>query len=112
VLSPAGAARLRRGSLARPRRSRCGPEVPARGRAVVSVRQNLPLLINRGKAASSPGCLSCWGATLGGVIDPARSALGITAAGRLIWAGGEHLTVAALAHALLAEAMNRRAQWL
>ena len=28
------------------------------------------------------GCISCWGATLGGVVDPARSALGITADGR------------------------------
>jgi hypothetical protein len=76
-------------------------EVPAPGRAVVSVRQNLPLLIDRGSAAANIDCVSCWGATLGGVIDPARSALGITANGRLIWAGGEHLTVAALADALL-----------
>jgi hypothetical protein len=35
------------------------------------------------------------------VNDPARSALGITADGRLIWAGAEHLTVAQLADALL-----------
>jgi hypothetical protein len=35
------------------------------------------------------------------VSDPARSALGITADGRLVWAGGDHLTVAALADALL-----------
>ena len=78
-----------------------GSEVPTRGRRVVSVRQNLPLLIDNGGVASDLGCLSCWGATLGGVVDPARSALGITADGRLIWAGGEHLTVTALADALL-----------
>jgi len=36
-----------------------------------------------------------------GVGDPARSALGITADGHLIWAGGEHLTPAGLAAALL-----------
>jgi hypothetical protein len=78
-----------------------GSEVPARGRRIVSVRQNLHLLIDHGRAASDMGCLSCWGDTLGGVVDPARSALGITADGRLIWAAGEHLTVSALAGALL-----------
>lgn len=78
-----------------------GSEVPAHGRQVVSVRQNLPLLIDNGSASANLGCLTCWGATLGGVVDPARSALGITADGRLIWAGGEHLTVSALASALL-----------
>jgi hypothetical protein len=76
-------------------------EVPAPGRGIASVRQNLTLLIDHGAAASSVGCDSCWGATLGGVSDPARSALGITADGRLVWAGGGHLTVAALANALL-----------
>lgn len=78
-----------------------GSEVPARGGQVVSVRQNLTPLIDGGSAASSLDCLTCWGATLGGVVDPARSALGVTADGRLIWAGGEHLTVSALADALL-----------
>jgi hypothetical protein len=76
-------------------------EVPAAGAVVNSVRQNLTLLIDHGRPASSLDCRSCWGATLGGVPDPARSALGITASGRLIWAGGEHLTVAQLADALL-----------
>jgi len=76
-------------------------EVPAGGQAPASVRQNLTPLIDRGRPASSLDCRSCWGATLGSVPDPARSALGITASGRLIWAGGEHLTVAQLAAALL-----------
>jgi hypothetical protein len=76
-------------------------EVPAPGKTVASVRQNLTLLIDHGTAASSLDCLSCWGATLGGVVDPARSALGITSNGRLIWVGGEHLTAAALAQTLL-----------
>ena len=75
--------------------------VPAPGKKVVSVRQNLTLLVNHGVAASSTGCLSCWGATLSGVVDPARSALGVTPDGRLIWAGGEKLTVAGLAQALV-----------
>jgi hypothetical protein len=75
--------------------------VPAAGMPVASVRQNLTLLINNGTAAASVDCISCWGATLGGVTDPARSALGVTADGRLVWAGGEHLTPSALADALL-----------
>jgi hypothetical protein len=75
--------------------------VPAPGKHVVSVRQNLALLIDHGTAASTVDCVSCWGATLGGVVDPARSALGVTADGRLIWAAGEHLTVSQLTGALL-----------
>ena len=75
-------------------------EVPAAA-TVASVRQNLTLLVDHGTPAASVGCRSCWGATLGGVEDPARSALGITAGGHLVWAGGEHLTVAQLAQALI-----------
>ena len=75
--------------------------VPAPGRPVVSVRQNLHLLIDGGRPAANLGCLLCWGATLHGVIAPARSALGITADGHLVWAGGENLTVQDLADALL-----------
>jgi hypothetical protein len=76
-------------------------EVPAPGKQVVSVRQNLTPLIDHGTAASTLGCLSCWGATLSGVVDPARAGLGITADGRLIWAAGEHLTATQLADTLL-----------
>ena len=75
--------------------------VPTPGTPVASVRQNLTLLINRGTVAPNVDCVSCWGATLGGVSAPARSALGVTADGRLVWAGGEHLTPAQLADALL-----------
>jgi hypothetical protein len=79
-----------------------GAEVPRPALAVASVRQNLPLLVDHGRAATNVGCLNCWGATLGGVVDPARSALGITAGGRLIWAGGEHMTTIRLADVLIA----------
>jgi len=75
--------------------------VPAPGTPVASARQNLTLLIDNGTAAPSIACVSCWGATLGGVSDPARSALGVTAGGHVVWAGGEHLTPAQLADALL-----------
>jgi hypothetical protein len=81
--------------------------VPAPGRPVVSVRQNLSLLIDGGRPAVSVGCSLCWGATLHGVIDPARSALGVTADGRLVWAGGESLTVAQLAGALVSAHVAR-----
>jgi hypothetical protein len=76
-------------------------QLPAARRRVASVRQNLTLLIDRGTPAPNFDCRACWGATLGGVSDPARSALGITSDGRLVWAGGEHLTVARLADGLL-----------
>jgi hypothetical protein len=76
-------------------------EVPAAALAVASVRQNLMLLIDHARPATTVGCSSCWGAALGGVGDPARSALGVTASGHLVWAGGPHLTVAELADALL-----------
>jgi hypothetical protein len=76
-------------------------EVPSPRLHVVSVRQNLPLLVDRGAAAGNLSCLTCWGDTLGGVVDPARSGLGITRTGRLVWVGGEHLTAAALAQALI-----------
>jgi len=81
--------------------------LPAPGAAVVSVRQNLSLLVDGGRPASSVGCSSCWGATLGGVSDPARGALGVTADGRLVWAGGEKLTVAELAGALVSAGVVR-----
>jgi hypothetical protein len=81
--------------------------VPAPGKHVVSVRQNLALLIDHGTAASTVDCASCWGATLGGVSAPARSALGVTASGRLIYAGGEGLTVSDLANALLGAHVDR-----
>ena len=48
--------------------------MPAPGTPVASVRQSLTLLINRGTVAPNVDCVSCWGATLGGVSDPARSA--------------------------------------
>ena len=68
---------------------------------VASVRQNLSLLIDHDQIASTVDCGICWGSTLDGVVDPARSGRGVTAHGRLIGVGGEHLTVSALAAALL-----------
>jgi hypothetical protein len=81
--------------------------VPAAGQAVASVRQNLRLLVSAGRPASDLGCLVCWGATLGGTPSPARSALGVTGDGHLIWAGAENLTPAALAAMLIGAHVQR-----
>jgi hypothetical protein len=84
--------------------------VPARGEKVLSVRQNLTLLINNGHINGSVSCIPCWGATLGGVDAPARSGLGITADGHLIWAGGMSLTPLGLAQTLLSAHVIRAIQ--
>jgi len=80
-----------------------GRGLPARGVPVLSVRQNLHLLVDRGRlprqAIICP--LHCWGATVGGHVLSARSALGITSTGELLWAAGERLTPASLGRALI-----------
>jgi hypothetical protein len=76
--------------------------VPAPGRAVASVRQNLSLLIDGGRVPGSVDtCIKvCWGDPLHEQPVVARSGLGITADGQLVWAAGHNLTVRALAEAL------------
>lgn len=83
--------------------------VPARGMEVASVLQNLHLLVDRGVAAPTVrSCvLECWGATLGGGSEVARSALGITGEGQLVWAAGEHLSPARIARALVGAGVVR-----
>jgi hypothetical protein len=77
--------------------------VPARGLPVASVLQNLHLLVDRGAVAPTvKNCIViCWGKTLGGRPEAARTALGITGDGQLVWAAGESLTPATIAHALV-----------
>ena len=77
--------------------------VPARGLAVASVLQNLHLLVDRGVIAPTVrNCIViCWGKTLGGRPETARTALGIVGDGQLVWAAGESLTPAMVAHALV-----------
>lgn len=86
--------------------------VPASGRPVRSVLQNLSLLVEGGRpAANVEGCIqSCWGETVGGVDVVARSGLGVTADGQLVWAAGEHLTPLALADGLLSAGAQRAVQ--
>jgi hypothetical protein len=70
--------------------------------AVEAVRQNLPLLVDGGRAAADVGVIGDWGATLGGVIATWRSGVGVTPAGDLVYAGGPSLDPAGLARVLIA----------
>jgi hypothetical protein len=75
-----------------------------RGRSpVFSVLQNQHLLVDRGVAAASVSTciLACWGETIGSRTSVARSGLGITADGQLVWGAGEQLLPAELASALI-----------
>jgi hypothetical protein len=89
-----------------------GSDVPAPGLSIASVRQNLPLLVDQGRlAGTATSCpLSCWGATIGGRVVTARSALGITAGGDLVWAAGEQLTPASVGRALIGASVVRAVQ--
>ena len=77
--------------------------VPTRRKTVYSVLQNQKLLIDRGVAAPtvSDCIITCWGATIGGQLTVARSALSVLADGELLWAAGEQLTPATLADAMI-----------
>ena len=66
---------------------------------VVSVRQNLKLLIDNGQLSSNLNgdVQSTWGATLGGAYDVWRTGIGITAKGDLVYVIGDALSVHSLA---------------
>jgi hypothetical protein len=84
-------------------------EVPVPGRAVAAVRQNLTMLIDAGRVPPSVDtCIKlCWGDPLHEQPIVARSGLGITADGTLVWAAGHNLSVRALADALAAKGVVR-----
>ncbi|MHB1444583.1 MAG: hypothetical protein ACYCTI_14045 [Acidimicrobiales bacterium] len=90
-----------------------GVEVPAAGRRVISVRQNLPqLLIDHGwpqytDPLNEYQLEKWWGVAYNAAPLISRSALGITASGALVWAAGTDVTVSALADALLAHGVRR-----
>jgi hypothetical protein len=77
--------------------------VPSRRAKVFSVLQNQHLLVDRSVVASTvTDCvLACWGATIGDLAAVARSGLGITRDGRLVWAAGEQIAPAQLGLALV-----------
>ncbi len=80
---------------------------------VIAVRQNLTLLVNRGRpvAGLNPGDTYLWGSTLGGVPAVWRSGLGVTARGALVYVAGPFLEITQLA-ALLVRAGCVRAMTL
>jgi hypothetical protein len=69
---------------------------------VVSVRQNLDLLVDHGKPVPglNPNDTTQWGFTLGNAVYVWRSGLGITADGALVYVGGPGLNVTTLADIL------------
>ncbi len=71
--------------------------------SVVSVRQNLDLLVVNGQIvpAAYDANSSAWGATLGGGLYVWRSALGITANGALLYVGGPGLDIYNLANIMV-----------
>lgn len=77
-----------------------GLDVPYVGEQVSSVRQNLRPLIHDGQPSPALGDVAAWGATLGGVLNVARSAVGLDSAGDLVYAAGMHLLPVDLAQAL------------
>lgn len=80
---------------------RWGEGVPSPGKRVYSVLQNQSLLVDHAAPAANVQCISCWGETIGHRTVVARSGLGITAGGQLVWAAGEQLLPGELASALL-----------
>jgi hypothetical protein len=77
-----------------------GHGLPAPGEAVYSVRQNLTPLVLHGKPTAAAADPWLWGATLGGGVYVARSAVGQNAAGDLMAAASMSASPADLAVAL------------
>lgn len=67
----------------------------------VVARQNLPLLVNHGKPTNAASRPSVWGATLGGVPDVDRTALGVDRAGHLLYVEAPSQTATSLASILV-----------
>jgi hypothetical protein len=80
---------------------------------VVSVRQNLKLLVDNGQLAPNldSNVQSNWGATIKGAYYVWRSGIGVTASGDLVYVAGDALSVHSLA-ALLQRAGAVRAMQL
>jgi hypothetical protein len=70
---------------------------------VVAVRQNLDLLVDDGQPVQglNAGDTTKWGYTLGNAVYVARSGLGVTANGALVYVGGPALNITDLAQLLV-----------
>ena len=71
------------------------------GRDVVLARQNLPLIVDRGRANPLLADSSLWGNTLGNAIRVWRSGVGIDRRGNLIYAAASDQTARTLAAILI-----------
>jgi hypothetical protein len=71
--------------------------------SVVSVRQNLALLVDHGRATPglNPNDTTKWGFTLGNSVYVWRSGVGITKNGALVYIGGPGLNITTLADLLV-----------
>lgn len=78
-----------------------GQRVPVPGSHAVSVRQNLPPLVYDSQPSPRVNDIGAWGATLGGIPNVARSALGQDAQGNLLFAGSMAILPSDLAGALV-----------
>jgi len=78
-----------------------GVTVPAAGEGVYSVRQNLWALVWHGKRTPETDKWRRWGGTIGHTEYVARSALGQSASGELVYAASMSTTPADLATALV-----------
>jgi hypothetical protein len=75
-----------------------GPTAPS---GVSFARQNLPLIVDRGRPSPNLNDSSEWGATLGSAILVWRSAIGVDRRGDLLYLAGNDQTVGSLANTLV-----------
>jgi hypothetical protein len=87
-----------------------GHDVPQPGKRVISVRQNLGMLVDNGRPAADVDEYGPWGATLGGGFAVARSGLGIDRYGNIMWAGSSNATPRSIAMALIQSGAVRAMQ--
>lgn len=88
-----------------------GRDVPAPGRAVQWARSNLQLLVDGGQPSPDAGNPAAWGAVLKSIgWRTARSALGVTSTGNLVWVGAMRILPSTLADTLVAAGAVRAIQ--
>jgi hypothetical protein len=75
-----------------------GPVAPT---SVTFARQNLPLIVNEGRANPNLANGAEWGATVGNAILVWRSGIGVDARGNLIYVAADNQTVRSLADTLI-----------
>lgn len=68
---------------------------------MISLRQNLHLLIENGKLNPLINDQATWGTTVNNAVRVWRSGIGIDKKGQIIYAAGDNLTAETLARALL-----------